>query len=55
MRTSVLAQLLTLPAWLRVACFAAEDNIPRVHGHDINQAFLAEACPDYTQYAKLRQ
>jgi len=55
MRTSVLAQLLTLPAWLRLACVAAEDNIAQVHGRDINQAYLAEACPDYTQYAKLRQ
>jgi hypothetical protein len=70
MHTNWLIHLLALPAYLRFACVAASTDEPpltyiqnpekpnRNSGKlvdPVDQAALREACPDYINYARIRQ
>lgn len=60
-----LGALLALPAALRVACLEVVDSgEPALNGEvpsntnlqaGVDQAFIADICPDYTNYAKVKQ
>jgi hypothetical protein len=53
--------LLALPVTLRVACLDAEPELATVFASNadpqagVDQAFIQEVCPDYTNYARVRQ
>jgi hypothetical protein len=54
--------LLALPVALRVACFNAEapalDAVLPLNANlqaGVDQTFIEEVCPDYTNYARVKQ